>query len=246
MLIIIEKKVILMGLLVLLLGIIIISNFNLVTEVFNTKYLSVVVIDPGHGGIDGGAVSSNGVKESDINLEISFKLKKIFEENGWKVIMTRQKDIGLYANSGSIRSKKIQDLINRKKIIDKANPDYVFIVHLNSFPQSSCYGAQTFYPSHSKESKLVATHVQKALVEGINNGNHRKEKPKNDILLLKNVKVPTVLVECGFLSNSNEAQMLQNDEYQNKLVQCIYKGLLDYCVETNNIPQKNIDYIVNK
>ncbi len=246
MLIVIKKKVIITSFLAVMFGILILFNFESVMEVFETKYLSVVVIDPGHGGIDGGAVSSTGVRESDINLAISLKLKSIFEENGWKVVMTREKDEGLYSGNGSIRSKKMQDLVNRKKLIDKAEPDYVFIIHLNSFPQSSCYGAQTFYPSHSPESKLLAAEVQKALLEGIDNGNHRQIKAKNDILLLKNVKVPTVLVECGFLSNSNEAQLLQTDDYQMKLSECIYKGLLEYCEVTNNPPKKSIDYVVNE
>lgn len=246
MFIVIRKKIIISCVMVLLVGMIVLFNFEWVLNTFHTKYLSVVVIDPGHGGIDGGAVSATGIRESDINLAISLKLKSIFEENGWKVVMTREKDEGLYSEDGSIRSKKMQDLVNRKKIINKVEPDYVFIIHLNSFPQASCYGAQTFYPSKSPESKLLAAEVQKSLLEGIDNGNHRQIKAKNDILLLKNVNVPTVLVECGFLSNSNEAAMLQTDDYQMKLSQCIYDGLLEYCQLTNNPPKKSIDYVVNE
>lgn len=229
-----------------MLGIVIVFNFGAVVNTFNTKYLSVVVIDPGHGGIDGGTSSASGVHESDINLDIAFKLRSIFEENGWKVVMTREEDIGLYSESGSIRSKKMQDLVNRKKIIEKTEPDYVFMIHLNSFPQSSCFGAQTFYPSKSEESKLLSAEVQKSLIEGIDNGNHRKSKAKNDIYLLKNVKVPTVLVECGFLSNNKEAELLQSDDYQMKLAECIYAGLLNYCELTNNPPKESIDYVVNE
>lgn len=247
MVIIIRRKIFFLFLIfVILTSIALCFNDHILLHTFHVRYLNTVLIDPGHGGIDGGAISQNGVKESNINLDIALKLRAIFEENGWQVIMTRDNDKSLFTEEGSIRSKKIQDLVNRKKMIDEENPDYVIMIHLNSFPDSSCFGAQTFYPGKSDESKLLAEEIQKQLIEGIDNGNHRKSKQKNDILLLKNITVPTALVECGFLSNPEEERQLQQDQYQNILAQCIYKGLVSYCNLTNNPPKKGIEYIVNK
>lgn len=247
MVIVIRRKVFVLLLIVVILTSIVLSfNKHFLLHTFHVKYLNTILIDPGHGGIDGGAISKNGVKESNINLDIALKLQALFKENGWKVIMTREEDVGLHTDEGSVRNKKMQDLINRKKIIDKEKPDYVIMIHLNSFPDSSCFGAQTFYPGKVPESKLLAEEIQKQLIERIDNGNKRKSKEKNDILLLKNTTVPTVLIECGFLSNPEEEQQLQQDQYQDVLAQCIYKGLVSYCNLTNNPPKRGIEYIVNE
>lgn len=246
MVIIIRKGILVSLVLFLLLASTIYLNRNTLLHAVQIRNQSIVLIDPGHGGMDGGATTKNGIKESNINLEISFKLKELFEENGWKVIMTRDEDIGLNSNTGTIRSKYVQGLINRKKIIEREKPDYVILIHLNSFPDPSCYGAQTFYSKKTPESKLLSEQIQKVLVEEIDNENRRKSKEKNDVLLLKNNGIPTVLVECGFLSNPEEEKLLQDDAYQILLAQCIYQGLAEYCEKTNNPPKKGIEYIVNQ
>ncbi len=246
MVIIIRKGILLLSALLLFLSLTFYFNGYKLLQAIHIKNQSIVLIDPGHGGIDGGAISKNGVKESDINLEISFKLKDMFEESGWKVILTRDKDEGLYSDTGTIRSKKMQDLINRQKMIEREKPDFVILIHLNSFPDTSCYGAQTFYPGKSPESKLLAEQIQKKLVEDIDNENKRKSKEKNDIFLFKSSDLPTVLVECGFLSNSKEEELLQENQYQELLAKCIFEGLMKYCTLTNNPPKKSIEYIVNK
>ncbi|RKD25403.1 N-acetylmuramoyl-L-alanine amidase [Caminicella sporogenes DSM 14501] len=189
----------------------------------------VIIIDPGHGGIDGGAVGKNtGVYESHINLEISLKLRKLLEESGSLVLMTRDKDVGLYSDSGTIRKKKNEDLKKRKKLFDESNADAIISIHLNSFSESKYYGAQTFYPKNSEKSKLLAELIQDELIRVLDNGNTRKAKLKNDVYILQNVKVPTVLVECGFLSNPDEEKLLQNKWYQEKIAWSIYIGILRY------------------
>ncbi len=171
----------------------------------------VIIIDPGHGGIDGGAVGgTTGVYEKDINLKIALKLRELLEESGSLVLMTRDEDVGLYSESGSIRDRKNEDLRNRKEIFDESNADVILSIHLNSFPQGQYYGAQTFYPQSSENSKLLAELIQEELIRVLNNGNTRKAKAKNDVYILQDVKVPIVIIECGFLSNPNEEKVLQD------------------------------------
>ncbi|HHY91410.1 MAG TPA: N-acetylmuramoyl-L-alanine amidase CwlD [Clostridiales bacterium] len=188
----------------------------------------VIVIDPGHGGVDGGAVGKSGTVESHINLSIAQELRKLLEESGAYVIMTRESDVGLYTEEGTIRKKKNEDLRNRKKIQEESYADIFVSIHLNSFQQSRYFGAQTFYPLDCEESRLLAESIQKELIRVLKNGNNRIAKPKNDILLLKDCKIPTVLVECGFLSNPREEKLLQKPSYQKKIAWSIYIGILNY------------------
>ena len=138
----------------------------------------------------------------------------------------------------------MEDLINRNNIMNKEHVDYSIMLHLNSFPDTSCYGAQCFYPNHSEESRLLAEKIQDALIEGVDDKNHRKAKMKNDILLMKDIKSPRVLVECGFLSNPREAKLLVEKGYQKQLAQCIHSGFFKY-LDVINEGKKNIEYIVN-
>jgi N-acetylmuramoyl-L-alanine amidase len=188
----------------------------------------VIIIDPGHGGVDGGAVGKSGIPESNINLAIGLKLRKLLEESGAFVLLTRDSDVGLYTEEGTIRKKKNEDLFNRRKIRDESNADIFISIHLNSFPQSRYYGAQTFYPPNYKESKLLALSIQEELIRVIANKNNRVAKLKDDILLLKECKIPTVLVECGFLSNPKEEKLLKKSRYQEKIAWSIYIGILKY------------------
>ena len=246
MIVVIRKNIFILLIFLIILMLAFCLNRFAIMQVLKITNASKVVIDPGHGGIDGGAVAKDGTLESHINLDISFKLKQLFEDNEWDVVMTREEDAGLYSNEGTIRSKKMQDLINRKQIIERENPDFVIIIHLNSFPDDACFGAQTFYPSKSEDSEVLAKEIQSMFLQKINDGNRREIKEKSDILLLKNTKVPTVLIECGFLSNPREAELLKQESYQYLIAQCIYDGLLRYCEVTNNPPRKGIKYIVNR
>lgn len=188
----------------------------------------VIIIDPGHGGIDGGAVGKSGAVESHINLSIAQELRKLLEESGAYVIMTRERDVGLYTEEGTVRKKKNEDLQNRKRIQEESNADIFISIHLNSFQQSRYFGAQTFYPPDCEESRLLALSIQQELIRVIKNGNNRIAKQKNDVFLLKDCKIPTVLVECGFLSNPQEEKLLQKPRYQKKIAWSIYIGILNY------------------
>lgn len=219
----------------------------------------VMVIDPGHGGIDGGAESASGICEKDINLAISMEIKRLAEADGWKVVMTREVDKGLYTdvkNDGtdeaevqgkrSIRSLKTEDLKNRKKLIDKVEPVLAVSIHLNSFKQDrSVHGAQTFYPTGgeqiiTEQSKDLAEKIQESLIEGLDDGTKRVALGKRDIMLFKNPKVPMAVVECGFLSNGSEEKLLRQEEYQRKLAKYIYKGIMEH---TGREPKKPLSVV---
>lgn len=209
-------------------------------EVLVSKFVTeqdVLLLDPGHGGIDGGAAGASGVTEKDINLAIAFNIKEMAEADGWTVVMTREEDIGLYPEKDkqNIRSLKTADLLERKRIIAETNPLLAVSIHLNSFKQdTSVRGAQTFYPgctaeqAITDESKLLAEKIQENLIEGIADGTDREALSKRDAMIFKNPSVPIVIVECGFLSNREEETLLKDESYQRKLAECIYNGIMEY------------------
>ncbi len=196
----------------------------------------IILIDPGHGGIDGGAVGSGGICEKDLNLQIAKELQKLAEADGWQVIMTRKEDCSLAEDlSASIRSQKTQDLHARQELIEKTEPLLAVSIHLNSFKEDpSVRGAQTFYSTGQGEAavlergKLLAEAIQAQLETGIPDEKDRAALGKNDVFLLKKTTVPTVIVECGFLSNLEEGKLLTQTDYQKKLAACIYAGILEY------------------
>lgn len=212
------------------------SDGEIAVDMSHKTDAEVVVIDPGHGGMDGGASSSSGTSEKDINLSIGLKLKKLLENEGVKVIMTREEDRALYdeGNEGSIRSHKTEDMKVRKGIIDEANADLAISIHLNSFTQDSdVKGAQVFYPQVSGDenadrSSVAAEIIQKELNETINTAKDRTELGKNDVYILKNITCPIVIVECGFLSNPQEADMLNKNSYQGKIANTLKAGICSY------------------
>ena len=187
----------------------------------------VIVIDPGHGGFDPGAVSKSGTREDILNLKVSKKLKQYLEEHNATVVLTREIDEGL-------ASRKREDMQQRVKIIRESNPDIVVTVHMNMFQQAKYFGGQTFYMTGSEEGKKLAFNIQTQLVENLIQGNTRKIKDLNNMLILKAGDAPTVLVECGFLSNATEEALLKTDEYQDKIAWSIFKGILDYFAEEDD------------
>ncbi|EYE87361.1 N-acetylmuramoyl-L-alanine amidase [Fervidicella metallireducens AeB] len=191
----------------------------------------VIIIDAGHGGIDGGAVGLHGVIEKDINLAIAKKLKAYIELNGDTCIMIREVDEGLYSQSGTIRNKKNEDLKNRKTIIKETEADLFISIHLNSFPQAQYYGAQVFYPKEDEDSKRLAKFVQTELVNTLDRNNKRQEKSSDSYYILKDNKIPSLLIECGFLSNPAEERLLADEGYQNKIAWAIYSGIIKYFTE---------------
>ncbi len=185
-----------------------------------------IVIDPGHGGRDPGKVGVNYALEKDINLKISLKLKKLLEEKGYQIIMTREEDIGLYSEGDA--NKKRSDLNRRIKTINDSDAKFALSIHQNSFTQEYVKGAQVFYHGESVEGKKLAEILQEQIKETIKDGNHRKAKANQSYYMLKKTKCPLVIVECGYLSNHGEAALLITEEYQDKMAEAISLGVQEY------------------
>ncbi len=225
------KKIIIVALIAVLVVIFDYTYIHVFVIHRNTIGNRVIIIDAGHGGIDGGAIGKSGTIEKNINLDISKKLKAYIECGGDTCIMIREVDEGLYSEYGTIRNKKNEDLKNRKEIIKGYKADLFISIHLNSFPQSQYYGAQVFYPEDNEGSKLLAKRVQEELLVLLNRGNKRVEKESDSYYILKNNPVPSILVECGFLSNPEEEKLLKDSEYQSKIAWAAYKGIMRYFTE---------------
>ena len=189
----------------------------------------VIVIDAGHGNPDGGAVGNTGTIEADINLKIALKLQKVLEESGAVVILTRSDENGIYDNEEeSIGKKKVSDIKNRVKIGNKSSADIFVSIHLNKLEQKQYDGWQTFYKKSSDDGKKLAECIQNALNENMDKENNRIAKNIDNVYIIKNVEIPTTIVECGFLSNYEEEEKLKKEEYQDKLAYGIYIGIMDY------------------
>ena len=185
-----------------------------------------IVIDPGHGGNDPGKIGINDVPEKDVNLAISLKLKDILEQNDCKVIMTRETDQGLYQDGDT--NKKIADLHARCRIINDSGADAVISIHQNSFTSESSKGAQVFFQTTSEKGKVLAEILQEQLVSGLDPENNRVAKANSDYYMLKNTQAPMVIVECGFLSNTQEAELLTQEAYQRRVAWTVALGTLQY------------------
>lgn len=186
-----------------------------------------IVIDPGHGGFDPGKVGvEETILEKDINLSISLLLKEKLKKAGYQVIMTREEDKGLYEETDS--NKKITDMRNRVETINSSKAFLAVSVHQNSFTQASSKGAQVFYHSQSPDGKILAETIQEQIKEIIKDENHRVAKSNESYYMLKKTTCPIVIVECGFLSNPEEAQLLTTEKYQKKMAQGIFKGIEAY------------------
>ena len=180
-----------------------------------------VVLDPGHGGEDGGAVGQDGIVEKDINLKIALKLKDLLESVGYDVVMTREEDEAIYDDTAeTLREKKRSDLNNRVKIIEKnSDSKTIFVsVHQNKFPNPKYFGTQIFYSKNDQKSEKLASSIKDSVVGFLQSQNKREIKPANKkIFLLNKAQIPAVVVECGFLSNEEEAKKLSSDSYQSKM-----------------------------
>lgn len=188
-----------------------------------------VMIDAGHGGNDPGKVATDGSLEKDINLEIALCLGEYLKEKGMDVYYIRQKDMGLYSPDAA--SKKAEDLKKRCEIIEDIGPDITISIHQNSYPESYVKGAQVFYYSQSARGKALAEALQENLRKYADRDNSREAKANDSYYILKNTVSPTVIVECGFLSNPQEAEKLQKSSYQNKLAEAMYHGICDFLEE---------------
>jgi len=196
----------------------------------SSQTLPVVVIDAGHGGEDGGAIGNNGVYEKDLNLQITRILNDLLNANGIPTVMTRTEDILLYdPNSDFQGQKKIQDLATRKRIAEQYE-DVVFIsIHMNAFPQAQYSGLQVYYSPNSSRSMELARDIQETTKALLLPENTRSIKPSGgNIYLLDRLQCPSVLIECGFLSNPQECERLCTEEYQQQMAFTICISVLEY------------------
>lgn len=186
----------------------------------------VVVVDPGHGGIDPGKVSADGTLEKDVNLQIAKCLQEQLKNRGYVVVLTRDADEGLYADSDN--NKKVADMRRRCAIIEEAKADAVISIHQNSYSQESVHGAQVFYYKYSTEGRKLAEHIQTKIHEDVDQENMRSVKDNTTYYMLKRTPCPTVIVECGFLSNQQETKNLCDEGYQEKLSTAIADAVEQY------------------
>lgn len=187
----------------------------------------IILIDPGHGGRDGGGSSKSGIVEKEVNLEISLKLREKLNGMGYEVIMTRDCDKGLYSDTA--KNKKKEDLANRCRLKKDSNCDLFISIHQNMFPESKYYGAQVWY-TENPYSKKLARMVQENLKMDLSDNNNRIEKPaRDDYRILRcEPEKPGILVECGFLSNPQEAEKLAKNDYQQKLADSLARSVKQY------------------
>lgn len=185
-----------------------------------------VVVDAGHGGEDGGA-SVDNILEKNINLSIALKLRDFLISNGFDVIMTRETDAAIYDSNSA--SKKRSDLQNRVDIFNSSNNNVVISIHQNKFAQSQYSGTQVFYSANNSDSAQLAEDIRHSVVSLLQKDNERQcKKAGSEIFVLDNSQVPTVLVECGFLSNQLEASKLNDEKYQSQMAYCIFLGFMEY------------------
>lgn len=180
----------------------------------------IVIIDAGHGGVDGGATSCTGVLESNINLEIALKLNDMMHLLGIETLMIRETDISVYTEGETIAHKKVSDLKERVRIINQANNPLLISIHQNTFPQEKYWGVQVFY-AKTDGSMVLAEQLQESFRKVLSPNNQRKAKKSEGIYLMEKVSCPAVLIECGFLSNPVEEARLRSDDYQKELCSVI-------------------------
>lgn len=201
-------------------------------NVSEEKEKTVVLIDPGHGGVDPGKISVTGTNEKEINLQIALLLRDILEKDGFEVVMTRETDEGLYEESD--QNKKVADMKARCLLAEQSHADILVSVHQNSYQEEEVHGAQVFYYSKSKTGEQLATSVQNAFKEIADPDNTRMAKGNDSYYILLNVECPAIIAECGFLSNYEEAELLEEENYQKKVAEAIAKGIMDFQEAENN------------
>lgn len=183
-----------------------------------------IVVDAGHGGIDPGKIGVNNALEKDINLAIALKLERNLKENGIHVVMTRTDDNGLYKENDT--NKKVRDMKNRLNIIEEAKPTLAVSIHQNSYPDPSVSGVQVFYYKDSVKSKEAAQIMQTQMIKTLKPTKERVAKDNGSYYLLKKTSVPIVIVECAFMSNPTEADLLTQEAYQERVAWAVYMGIM--------------------
>ncbi len=209
-----------------LIGLLFFTNINRVSA---DALKPIIYLDAGHGGKDGGA-DYGEIYEDEIVLNIAYLLRDKLENVGYTVYLTRDGDHDLATTDGN---RKRQDIIKRTSLINESDATVYLSIHLNSSPSSTWSGAQVFYNSNLEENRVLSEIIQNNFA-GILGNTTRKAKPIRGIYLIKNVKKIGALLECGFLSNEAERQLLITQEYQEKIAMSIYLSILEFYQETNN------------
>ena len=195
------------------------------------KTANTIVIDPGHGGVDGGAISCAGTPESKINLEICLRLNDLLHFVGYPTVMIRTEDVSVYTTGDTIAQKKRSDLKERARLTNSTENPILLSIHQNLFLDSRYSGAQVFY-AQTKGSQALAKKLQEKLVDALNPGSNRKEKRSSGVYLMEHIQCPGVLIECGFLSNPEEEAKLKTKPYQQKLCSVIVSAVSEYLSNT--------------
>lgn len=227
-----NKQLLIVLSIVILLLIIKLPNYK-VLSIFNSINENTIVVDPGHGGIDGGAGKKNDIFEKDINLQVSAKLKKELIVEGFQVIMTREEDVSLENFSNIKGSRYRRDLDARKTIINNNKPLAFISIHCNSSKKTSAKGIKVYYYPESIEGEKLAKSISQSIDENFYKAYMKEENLRTEILtedffILRETDYPGVLIEVGFLTNPEENKLLREDEYQRQIARAIKKGILKY------------------
>lgn len=196
---------------------------------FKHKNTTLVKTHPPHGGLDGGAVGSKGTLEKDVNLSVALHLRDMLELSGFNVVLTRDEDISIYdAGVEGIRNQKLSDMDNRLEIV-QSYPDSIFLcIHQNNYTDPQYFGGQMFYNNNNPDNRTLAQIMQNRFAQ-LQQGNDREIKLSGDELyLLKSNPNPSLMIECGFLSNPDEEAKLATAEYQQQVAFTIYSGVLEF------------------
>ncbi len=215
-------------------GTAIFNLFNVVEVTAERPKYKTVIIDAGHGGPDGGTSSQDGTLEKEINLQIAQKVNEFLNAMGVNTVMTRTEDISIHDSSAtSIREKKISDIRNRLSLMNSTTDSVFVSIHQNHFSEEKYRGTQVFYSKNHPHSQILADSIRLSVISSLQPENSREIKPSgSDIYLLYHAQIPAVMVECGFLSNYEEAKNLKNEEYQCKLSLMIALGIVDFLNKT--------------
>ena len=204
------------------------SKIRLETSAQPLKNMPKILIDPGHGGQDGGAVC-NGVLEKDINLLISKDSADLIRLLGFETALTRDDDSFVSDSGSNVKERKLNDMKARLQMYNSDESNVIISIHQNKFSDSKAHGSQIFFSPNNELSKSLAESIKLSLNQMLLTGLDREcKRAGKDIYLLKNTKMPAVIVECGFISNFEECQRLKSCEYQKQLAFCVTAGLLDY------------------
>lgn len=204
------------------------SKIRLETSAQPLKNMPKVLIDPGHGGQDGGAVC-NGVLEKDINLLISKDSADLIRLLGFETALTRDDDSFVSDSGSNVKERKLNDMKARLQMYNSDESNVIISIHQNKFSDSKAHGSQIFFSPNNELSKSLAESIKLSLNQMLLTGLDREcKRAGKDIYLLKNTKMPAVIVECGFISNFEECQRLKSREYQKQLAFCVTAGLLEY------------------